>query len=91
MEKRTGTIKNAYGIHCRPSSVISKIVKDYPGTIEIIGPAGVKANPKSVLAMLSLALTKGSEFTVTVEGENEKEMCERMIQLLESEYDFQKD
>ncbi len=90
MVTRKGKVRNAYGIHCRPSGVISKEFKDYKGHLEVIGPSGTSANPRSVLSLLSLALTKDAPFEVRAEGEGEKEACDRLVQLLESEYDFEK-
>lgn len=90
MVTKSGIVKNAYGIHCRPSGVIAKSVKGYNGKIEVIGPDGTVANPHSVLSLLSLALTAGDEVTVTVSGPDELSVCNRVIQLLESTFDFQR-
>ena len=86
-----GTVKNKYGIHCRPSGVISKAVKEYGGTIEIVNGEGKVGNPRSVLSMLGLCLACGDGFTVNVTGPDEEAMCSRLVQLLESEYEYQKE
>ena len=86
-----GTVKNEYGIHCRPSGVISKAVKDYGGVIEIVNSDGKVGNPRSVLAILGLCLACGDSFTVNVTGPDEEAMCSKIVELLESEYEYQKE
>lgn len=90
MVTATGTVKNTYGIHCRPSGVISKAVKDTTCTIEIVNSEGKVGSPRSVLSLLGLGLALGDSFTVKVTGEGEEEICAKVVQLLETEFDFPK-
>lgn len=90
MISKQTTVRNAYGIHCRPSGMIAKAVQGYEGKIEIKGPSGATAQPESVLALLSLALTWGDTVQVTVEGPDEEKMCNRLIELFEAHFDFQR-
>ena len=86
-----GTVKNKYGIHCRPSGEISKAVRDYGGELEIVNGEGKTGNPRSVLSMLGLCLACGDTFTVKVIGPDEEAMCSRLVKLLESEYEYEKE
>ena len=90
MVTKQTTVRNAYGIHCRPSGVIAKAAQGYDGKIEIKGPDGATAHPGSVLALLGLALTCGDTVQVTVEGPNEETMCNRLIELFDANFDFQR-
>lgn len=90
MIKREGTVKNAHGIHCRPSAVVSEVVKGYTGFLEVCNQDGQKADPRSVLELLSLAMTCGNAFSVMVDGPDEEKICDALVAALESEYDFQK-
>lgn len=90
MITKKGTVRNVYGIHCRPSGVIKKSVDGYAGKITIMGPDGAVANPHSVLSLLALALTNGDVVTVTVDGPDEESVCNRLIELFESTYEFQR-
>ena len=90
MVKREGKVKNAYGIHCRPSAVVATAVKQYKGKLEVCNSEGKKADPRSVLALLSLTLTCGDSFSVTVDGPEEEEICDLLMSFLEKEYDFQR-
>ena len=83
-------MKNGYGIHCRPSSVVAMSIKGYTGKISVFNSKGQEADPRSILALLSLTLTCGDAFSVVVEGPDEAEVCDRVVQALEKEYDFQR-
>ncbi len=86
----TSTVQNKYGIHCRPSGVISKAVQGYKGKVEIKGPDGNVANPTSVLSMLSLGLTCGDRVTISVDGPDEEEMANKLAELIASRFEFEK-
>ena len=98
----TSTVTNKYGIHCRPSGVISKAVQGYKGKVEIKGPDGNVANPTSVLSMLSLGLTCGDRsmlslgltcgdrVTISVDGPDEEEMANKLAELFASHFEFEK-
>ena len=90
MTSRQATIHNEYGIHCRPSAVITSEVKDCPGQIAVVDDRGVSADPRSIMSLLSLGLTRGKTVTVTVEGPGEEEICSRLVELLETDFDFPK-
>lgn len=90
MVKREGKIKNAYGIHCRPSAELAKAVKGCSCRMEVCNSEGKKADPRSVLALLSLTLTCGDKFSVSVDGPDEEVVCDTLMSYLEREYDFQR-
>ena len=91
MVTANGTIKNKNGIHCRPSGVISKTFKDYEGVIEVENDEGKVGSPRSVLSLLGLCLACGDSFTVRVTGPDEAETCSRLVEILESEFEYTKE
>ena len=84
------TITNAYGIHCRPSAVISKAVTGYKGKITIEGPNGATGTPTSVLSLLSLGLTCGDEVTISVDGPDEEAIAKKLAGLFSMHFDFER-
>lgn len=86
----TATIANAYGIHCRPSGVISKAMQGYQGKVEIISPDGAVANPTSVLSLLGLGLTCGNTVTIRVDGPDEEATGKKLVELFETHFDFER-
>jgi phosphotransferase system HPr (HPr) family protein len=81
------TIRNEAGIHCRPSTHIIKSVKDYPGEMKVRCAEG-ESDLRSMLGLMMLGLTCGSQVEVEVEGPDEQSELQRVIDLLETEYDF---
>lgn len=87
MEKRNAIIANEQGIHCRPSAVIVKEFMGYPGRILLRNRNGA-CDVSSVMQLLSLELRQGSHVTIEVEGENEAKVADRLLELLETHFDF---
>jgi phosphocarrier protein HPr len=87
MIEREATIKNAHGIHCRPSTVIVKDSIGYDGTIEVTGKRGT-ASCQSVVELMALELFGGSGITIRVDGPDEKAQCDKLVELFETHFDF---
>jgi phosphocarrier protein len=82
------TIQNEYGIHVRPSAVIAKEVRDLPAHIQVTHANGQTADPKAILSLISLGLTKGQTVTISVSGPDEAAVAARIRELLETTFDF---
>ena len=88
MYQQTVEIRNKAGIHCRPSSVIMFTAKPYSATHEILitGPRGA-SKLTSILDLLTMGLQKGETVTISVTGEKEEELCKKLAELFETEFD----
>ncbi|MGC9312518.1 MAG: HPr family phosphocarrier protein [Sediminispirochaetaceae bacterium] len=89
MAERTAVVNNEAGIHVRPSGVIIGEVKDYPGTITVEAN-GFSLQLNSVMSLLSLGLVQGDEVRLKVEGPEEEEFSDKLVELFEKKYDFPK-
>lgn len=89
MKERLVTIRNKAGIHCRPSSVIlNTISKEFPDhRFEVIAD-GASTELNSILALISLGLSCGTQVVVQVEGADEENALKRIGDLFEYEFDF---
>ena len=89
MYQKKVVIRNKAGIHCRPSSVIMFAAEPYAKGHEILitGPRGA-AKLTSILDLLTMGLQKGEEVTISVTGEKEEELCLKLAELFETEFDF---
>ena len=87
MITRAATVQNAWGIHCRPSSLIAQEARLYEGTITV-HRGTCHANARSVLELVGLALGPGHGISITVEGPDEVAMAERFVALFEKHFDF---
>ena len=64
-------VNNKYGLHARPALKLVERIKKYKSEVTI-EKEGRKANAKSVLAIVSLGISKGSTIKVHVNGEDEE-------------------
>jgi len=80
-------IRNGQGIHCRPSAVIVKEARTFTSDIEIISNTG-SGDPRSAIELLSLGLEKGKPVKVRATGPDAQACCDRLVELLETEFDF---
>ena len=87
MVELPATIRNEMGIHCRPSAEILKAASGYPGDILVSAPSG-HCDLHSVMGLMALALHQGTEITIRVTGPDEEEMCRKLVELFETEFDF---
>ena len=87
MQTRQAIIANSQGIHCRPSALIVKEFQGYPGKIRITNPNG-SCDVSSVMQLLSLEMHQGSKVKVEVMGENEGATADRLVELLQTHFDF---
>jgi phosphocarrier protein len=89
MVTRSATVRNEYGIHCRPASLIAREALSYPGAIAVRTASG-QANAKSVLEMVSLAAGCGEQVAISVKGPDEEAVVQRFVALFETHFEFSK-
>jgi len=82
------TIYNEAGIHCRPSSHIIKTVQGYSGRMRVRHTENGECDLSSMLDVMMMALTCGSEVEIEVEGPDEESQMAKVIELFETHYDF---
>ena len=87
MVNRTAVIQNSAGIHVRPSGVIVSKVTDYKGAICIKGN-NAETDLKGVIGLLTMGLLKGDSISITISGQDEEEMGNKIVNLFEDNYDF---
>lgn len=75
-------VKNPTGLHARPASQLAKLCKSLPDEVRLITEKGA-VNPKNVLGILTAGLKNGSQFTVQVEGESERDSGRQIMEFLE--------
>lgn len=84
----TARIHNEAGIHCRPSTHILKSIAGCPARIRLLKPGESECDLTSMLSLMMLGLTCGSEVLVEVTGPDEEMWCRKVVDLLETVYDF---
>lgn len=82
MKKFQYVIKDELGIHARPAGLLVKEAGAYAGTVKIAAN-GKEVDAKRILGVMSLGVKKGCEVTVSVEGDGEAEMADKMKKFFE--------
>lgn len=65
------TIHNETGLHARPAKTLVNLVKQFKSDI-VIWHGAKKANAKSLISVLTLGASKGSQIKIEVNGEDEE-------------------
>lgn len=83
MAERQVKVLNQTGLHARPAAALVQFVKNVPGEVELI-KEGKVANAKSIFSVMSLGISKDTEITVKVTGENEEENVEKVVEFIQN-------
>ena len=88
MVEKKIVIRNAAGIHCRPSSVIIAEREKFPEEqFKVISGNGA-TDLSGILELLALGLQCGDEITLQVSGANESSAIDALSILFSKEFDF---
>ena len=86
MISETITIINKLGLHARAASkLVSKASQFESDTF--IEKQGNRVNAKSIMGVMMLAASKGTEVVLEVDGNDEKECMEAVLQLINNRFD----
>lgn len=81
MARQTVDVTNDTGLHARPASEFTKIASSLKCEV-FLEKDGRKINAKSILGVLSLAITKDSKIDIITEGEGEEEGLEKLVKFV---------
>lgn len=84
MKTKAVTVINPTGLHARPASEFVKKAATFTSTIKIkhLG-TGKEVNAKSIVMILSLALSQGTQLQISAEGADEAEAVDVLAALIE--------
>ena len=86
MTEQMVTIINRAGIHARPAAVLVQSAKDFSSNIYFEKESD-RINAKSIMGILTLAATYGTELKIIAEGEDEEQAVQTMVRLFESKFE----
>jgi phosphocarrier protein len=86
MKEQMVKIANRAGIHARPAAVLVQVSKDFKANI-YLEKGNDRINAKSIMGILTLAATYGTELKLIAEGEDEQEAVEAIANLFESKFE----
>ncbi|KGK88527.1 MULTISPECIES: HPr family phosphocarrier protein [Clostridium] len=76
-------VKSSTGLHARPATLLVKKASSFKSDV-YIEFNGKKANVKSLIGVLSLAVTSGANITVSASGDDETLAVEEVSKLIET-------
>ena len=85
MISRSVTICNSVGLHARPATFFVQKANCYKCSIWV-EKEDCRVNAKSLLGVLSLGISKGTEITLIADGADEASAVEGLAVLVESEF-----
>ena len=78
-------IINKHGLHARPAAQFVKVAGKFKSDIKVIKD-GLEVNGKSIMGIMMLAAEPGSEITLQVEGEDEREAFNALNELISQKF-----
>ncbi len=79
-------IKNhGQGMHARPASVFVQTASKFPCEILVVRDE-IEVNGKSIMGLMMLALSPGTEFKIIADGPSEDQALEALKLLIENDF-----
>ena len=78
-------IINRHGLHARPAAQFVKIAGRFKSDIKVIKD-GLEVNGKSIMGIMMLAAEPGSEITLLIKGEDERQAFEALNELISQKF-----
>jgi phosphocarrier protein len=78
-------VANELGLHARPASRLAQEAQKYAAEIRV-GNGEEEVDAKSILDLLTLAVSRGSDLTLTARGSDARQAVERLVSLFESRF-----
>ena len=85
MISQSVTIQNSVGLHARPATFFIQKANSYKSSIWV-EKEDCRVNAKSLLGVLSLGITKGTDITLIADGADESAAVEGLAELVDGEF-----
>lgn len=85
MIKKVIIVKNKTGLHARPAALFVQTANKYESKIEI-EKRGKRIDAKSIMGVMSLAVSCGTEISIYADGKDETKAIKALTKLIESKF-----
>ncbi len=85
MQEKTVTIVNKLGLHARASSKLVQLANHFKSEITVARGTRV-VNAKSIMGLMMLAASKGTEIRLSIDGEDEQEAMNALTILIADKF-----
>lgn len=86
MLEKNVVIKNKLGLHARAAVKFVNLSNRFNAEVTIVKD-GAEIDGKSILGILTLAATQGSEITLVVSGKDESAALDALVGLIDGKFD----
>ena len=86
MTQRIVKVANRAGIHARPSAILVQATKNFKCNV-YFEKGNVKINAKSIMGIITLGASYGTEIKIITEGEDEETAVEILVKIFESKFE----
>lgn len=86
MINTTITISNKLGLHARAAAKLVTLASQFESEVQLKRNQRV-VNGKSIMAVMLLAASKGTELEIIIEGADEAEATDALLQLINNKFD----
>lgn len=80
------TIINKLGLHARAASKLVNLSSGFSSQV-FLDYQGNKVNAKSIMGIMMMAASKGTEMVLEVDGEDEQQCLDAIVTLIENRFD----
>lgn len=85
MQERNVTIANKLGLHARAAAKLVTMASAYSSEIDII-KNDQSVNGKSIMGIMMLAASKGTELVIRTSGDDEQEAADKLAKLIAEKF-----
>lgn len=82
---KTAVINNEVGLHARPATFFIQKANEFKSSIWVEKDHR-RVNAKSLLGVLSMGITQGTEITIVAEGPDEVVAADSLAELISSDF-----
>ena len=86
MIERDITIINKLGLHARAASKLVNLASQFASEV-YLDNRGNRVNAKSIMGVMMLAASQGTELKLEINGEDEQQCFDAIVGLIESRFD----
>jgi len=79
-------IINKLGLHARAAAKLVKLASAYAADIKV-GRDGQMVNAKSIMGVMMLAASQGTQLTLVADGDDESEAIAALCELIDNRFD----
>ena len=85
MQERPVTVINKLGLHARAAAKFVTAASAFSSNVDI-SKNGQSVNGKSIMGVMMLAASRGSELIIMTQGDDEVEAAESLVSLIENRF-----